>query len=133
MHDSDPPFEDLPDSIVARLERADRAQAIVDPRTDRAIVAGAARYFRAARPQRASNPALRWALPLAAAAAVLVAVLVVQPFGLLHAPFASDDVDGSGRVDILDAFALARSRADQDRIDALAARIVALSAQRSGL
>ena len=130
MHDSDPPFEDLPDSIVARLERADRAQAIVDPRTDRAVVDEARRYFLAVRPRRASKPVLRWAVPLAAAAAVLVAVLVVQPFDSLRAP---DDLDGSGRVDILDAFALARSQADQERIDALAARIVSLGPQRGDL
>lgn len=130
MHDSDPQFEDLPESIVARLERADRVQAIVDPRTDRAIVAEARRYFLATRPRRASKPILRWALPLAAAAAVLVAVLVVQPFGLLRA---ADDIDGSGRVDILDAFALARSQADQERVEALAARIVSLGSQRGDL
>lgn len=131
MHDSDPLFEDLPDSIAAHLERLDRASAIVDPRTDRAVVDEARRYFLAARPRRAARmPAPRWALPLAAAAALLVAVLVVQPFGSLRAP---DDVDGSGRVDILDAFALARAQADQKRIDALAARIVSLGPQRSAL
>src|SRR5690349_9037236 len=116
MHDSDSQFEDLPDSIATRLEPPDRTPAIVDPRTDRAILADARRHFLAARPRRASKPILRWALPLAAA--VLVAVLVLQPFGSFRVP---DDVDGSGRVDILDAFALARAQADQERVDALAA------------
>ena len=127
MHDSEQ-FDELPDSLVARLRRADRAQPIVDPRTDSAILDLARHHFRATRPRRA--PVLRWALPLAAAAAAVIAVLMLQPFGLQRS---ADDVDGSGRVDILDAFALARSQADQDRIDALAARVVSLSPQRSDL
>jgi hypothetical protein len=130
MHDPEPQFEELPDALVARLERADRSQAIVDPRTDRAVIDEARRYFLAARPRRAPRPVIRWALPLAAAAALLIAVLVLRPFGLQRS---ADDVDGSGRVDILDAFALARSHADQESVDALAERIVSLGAQRSDL
>ena len=128
MRDSDEPMDDLPDAIVARLARADRAQSIIDPRTDREIAARASRYF-AGRPQRARR-GLRWAVPLSAAAALLVAFLVVRPFGPELSR--SDDVDGSGRVDILDAFALARLRANggvdvsEERIDALAARVVSL-------
>jgi len=77
----------------------------------------------------------RWAIPAAAAAAaVLIAVLVNRPLDEVgtDARHAADDVDGSGRVDILDAFALARARgADparvtQGEIDTLAARIVSL-------
>jgi hypothetical protein len=130
MHDREPQFEDLPESLVASLKRAERAQAIVDPGRDRAILDAARRYFVSARPGRLRTPALRWALPLAAAAALLVALLFVQPFG---PKTSADDVDGSGHVDILDAFALARSQADRDRVDALAARIVSLSPQRSEL
>jgi hypothetical protein len=130
MHDSEPQFEELPDALVARLQRADRSQPIVDPRTDRAVIDDGRRYF-AARPRRARRPAIRWALPLAAAAAaLLVAVLVLRPFGVQRS---ADDVDGSGRVDILDAFALARSQADRESVDALAERIVSLSAQRKDL
>ncbi len=130
MHDPEMQFEELPDTLVARLERADRSQAIVDPRTDRAVIDDARRYFLTARPRRARQAVMRWALPLAAAAALLVAVLVLRPFGLQRL---ADDVDGSGRVDILDVFALARSQADQASVDALAARIVSLDAQRSDL
>jgi len=131
MHDTEPEFDDLPESLVARLKRTDRALPIVDPRTDRAILDGARRYFVAGRPRRtASMPTLRWALPLAAAAALLVALLFVQPFG---PKTSADDVDGSGHVDILDAFALARAQADRDRVDELAARIVSLSSRRSEL
>ena len=130
MHDSEPEFQKLPDALVARLERADGLQPIVDPRTDRVVIEGARSYFAAARPRRARRPVMRWALPLAAAAALLVAVLVLRPLGLQRS---ADDIDGSGRVDILDAFALARSQADQETVDALAARIVSLGAQRSDL
>jgi|KBSSwiStaDraftv2_1062776.scaffolds.fasta_scaffold28312_6 hypothetical protein len=129
MHEPEPQFEELPDLLVARLQRADRSQGIVDPRTDRVVIDDARRYF-ASRPRRARLAVMRWALPLAAAAALLIAVLVLRPFGLQRA---ADDVDGSGRVDILDAFALARSQADQESVDALAARIVSLGAQRSDL
>jgi len=130
MPESDPQFENLPDALVARLKRADRSQPIVDPRTDHAIIADARRHFLAARRPRPRKPVIRWALPLAAAAALLVAVLVLRPFGLQRS---ADDVDGSGRVDILDAFALARSQADQQKVDALAARIVSLGEHRSDL
>ena len=125
----------MPDAIVARLRRADRSQAIVDPRTDRAVIDEAARYF-AVRPRRTVRRA-RWALPLAAAASVLVAWLVVEPFGVVRGP-SPDDVDGSGRVDVLDVFALARASAGrgdaaatEQRIEELAARIVSLSSTRS--
>jgi hypothetical protein len=49
------------------------------------------------------------------------------------AALAADDVDGSGQVDVLDAFALARRNAEHPdsaariRIEALLARIVSLT------
>jgi hypothetical protein len=58
----------------------------------------------------------------------------VRPFDSVSV---ADDVDGSGRVDILDAFALARLQAagdagiGDDRIEALAARVVSLGPQRA--
>ena len=42
------------------------------------------------------------------------------------AHLAADDVDGSGRVDILDALALARAGAAQSQVDSLAERVVSL-------
>ncbi|HET8696464.1 MAG TPA: hypothetical protein VFO94_03200 [Gammaproteobacteria bacterium] len=134
--DVDPAEDDsadgaLPAAIVARLERADRALSVVAPRTDEAVLAAARAQF-AARPARAAVRRSRWAVPFAAAAAaILAAVLVLRPF---DAPRSADDVDGSGRVDILDAFALARLRVaqgdsavSQERIDRLAERVVALA------
>ena len=126
--------ETLPPAIASRLRRLDRAEAIFDPRTDRAVLEAARSYF-AARPAAPARPS-RWALPLGAAAAVLLAAVLVRPL-VFHTPNA-DDVDGSGRVDVLDVLALARMRAaggdasgiTDTRIDELAYRIVALDSSR---
>jgi len=122
--------ETLPPAIASRLRRLDRAEAIFDPRTDRAVLETANAYF-AARPATARARRPRWAVPLGAAAAVLLAAVLMRP--LVFAPSA-DDVDGSGRVDVLDVLALARMRAaggdatgiTEARIEELAYRIVAL-------
>src|SRR5262245_22647135 len=90
--------ETLPPAIAGRLRRLDRAEPIFDPRTDRAVLDAARSYF-AARPATARVRRSRWALPLGAAAAVLLAAVLMRP--LVFAPSA-DDVDGSGRVDVLD-------------------------------
>jgi len=127
--------EILPPAIASRLRRLDRAEAILDPRTDRAVLDAARSYF-AARPAAAPARRSRWALPLGAAAAVLLAAVLVRPL-VFHTPNA-DDVDGSGRVDVLDVLALARMRAaggdasgiTDTRIDELAYRIVALDSSR---
>jgi len=137
---------DLPRRIVERLAARERAVAVVTPRVDAAIARSAAAHF-AARPDTAHGVGapghglravgLGWA---AVAAALLVALLVVRPIGDVgrDAALVADDIDGSGRVDILDAFALARMRAtraqiSQAEIDALAARIVSLQGARRTL
>ena len=127
--------ETLPPAIASRLRRLDRAEAILDPRTDGAVLEAARSYF-AARPAAARARRPRWAVPLGAAAAVLLAAVLVRPI-VFHTPSA-DDVDGSGRVDVLDVLALARMRAaggdasgiTDARIEELAYRIVALDSQR---
>jgi hypothetical protein len=131
---------DLPRRIAERLAAREGTVAVVTPHVDAAIARSAAEHFAgrpgrgrfAAPPRRLRHLPRRWAVT-AAAAAVLVALLVVRPVGELgRAPLVADDFDGSGRVDILDAFALARSRAadpariSQADIDALATRIVSL-------
>lgn len=78
----------------------------------------------------------RWAAGVAAAAVVVAALVVVRPFDGLR-PYDPDDVDRSGRVDILDAFVLARRRAEgapiaDAQIDAIATRAVALESGRTG-
>jgi hypothetical protein len=133
MNEPNRQFDELPDEIVIGLRRIDRSQPIVDPRTDRAVLAQAQEYF-AARPERRSIAGRgRWAVALSAAAMIVVAFLVVRPIDQLGIVSGRDDVDGSGRVDILDAFALARLRdanagsVSAARIDALAERVVSLS------
>ena len=125
----------LPPAIASRLRALDRAQPIVDPRTDRAVLEAASKYF-AARPATARARPLRWTLPLGAAAAVLLAAVLMRPL-VFDAPSA-DDVDGSGSVDVLDVLALARMRAargdasgiTEARVEELAYRIVALDSRR---
>jgi hypothetical protein len=134
---------DLPRRIADRLAARENAVAVVTPHVDAAIKRSAAEHFAgrsgparvAAGPRRIRRAVpRRWAVG-AAAAAVLVTLLVIRPAGELgRAPVLVDDFDGSGRVDILDAFAMARTRAadpaeiDQADIDSLAARIVSLQA-----
>ena len=128
--------ETLPPAIASRLRRLDRAEAILDTRTDGAVLEAARSYF-AARPAAARARRSRWAVPLGAAAAVLLAAVLVRPL-VFHTPSA-DDVDGSGRVDVLDVLALARMRAaggdasgiTDARIEELAYRIVALDSRRA--
>ena len=128
--------ESLPPAIASRLRALDRAQPIVDPRTDRAVLEAARAHF-AGRPAAARSRRPRWAVRLSAAAAVLLAAVLMRP--LLFAPSAADDVDRSGRVDVLDVLALARMRAaggdasgiTEARIEELAYRIVALDSSRS--
>ena len=130
---------DLPDELVANLVRSDKAVAVLSPEADRRI-ADAARTHFAQRPRRARTAGRRWAMAGSLAASLLVGVLFwrtytpVDPPELMVATVARNpnDIDGSGAVDILDAFALARmananpTGTAQARVDALAARIVAL-------
>ena len=158
------PYDELPDEVVERLHRAEASpSAAADDTIDRAVLAQARVHF-AARPavagrgahgrRRGAGPYLsagaparrasgraggqprrrRLAAGLAAAAVVLAALLIVRPVDLL-APADPDDVDRSGRVDILDAFALARMRAagrsiTETEIEALAERVVSLEPRR---
>jgi hypothetical protein len=137
-HETDP-FDELPEAIIERLRSRDRGVSMLTPRVDQTVVERARTQFAA----RRSRPAARrWytARVAAAAAAVgLVALFIARPFDQSRqdAQRVADDVDGSGQVDILDAFALARARqadpgtVSQELIDALAERIVSLGPQES--
>src|SRR5690606_14013150 len=125
----------LPAAVRARLEAAERPDVRPDPDVDAAVLAAARAYFAGGstrsriRRELRYRPA-RWAAYAAAAAFVLAALLVVRPVDFFTT-YDPDDIDRSGRVDILDAFALARMRAagapiTETRIDEVAARIVAL-------
>ena len=157
----------LPDDLVQGLKRLDTAVAVISPDADRRVAEAAAAHF-GERPRRARGTGRRWAMAGSVAASFLVGVVFwrmqtpvkearlapTAPAGgvAVMAPVA-DDIDGSGGVDILDAFALARmarragtqpaadtpgdvrarvARTDrtpaaQARIDALAMRVVALN------
>jgi hypothetical protein len=132
MQPSNDEPDHLPDAIVAHLKRREGAVPTVAPAVDRAVLDAARRQF-ASRPHPSAASVRRFAVPLAAAATILLAVLLVRPFDGFRGG-APDDVDGSGSVNILDAFALARLRAargdasgvTEERIDMLVERVVAL-------
>lgn len=138
----------LPRAIAERLAQ-EGSIAMLTPGVDAAVLAAARAQFGRRRRR------LAWAMPAAIAATVIVAVTAAvllsqrpaavtdgSPSGgasASRAPAAAapatalpDDVDGSGRVDILDAFALARADDDtpegRARVAALAARVVSLGA-----
>jgi RNA polymerase sigma-70 factor (ECF subfamily) len=124
---------ELSDALIDALRRREAAPIRVPRVVDAAILRQARSHF--ARRERAYLPPLRyyWA-SAAAAAAIVIAVFALATFRHDTPPAAriTDDVDGSGQVDVLDAFALARrdaphpDSATQTRIEALLARIVAL-------
>jgi len=133
--DSNDAPDRLPAAVLARLEAAERPAVCPDPEVDAAVLAEARAYFArragATRVRREfRGKPVRWAAYAAAATVVLAALLVVRPVDFFTT-YDPDDVDRSGRVDILDAFALARMRAAgepiaETRIDEVATRVVAL-------
>ena len=130
---------DLPDELIRGLAGLDKAVAVLSPETDRRI-SEAARIQFGQRPRRARTAQRRWVMAGSLAASLLVGVLFwrtyipVKPPEIMVATVARipNDIDGSGAVDILDAFALARmergarNAVAQAKIDALAAGVVAL-------
>jgi hypothetical protein len=128
-------YEQLPEALIQRLREHERTVSLLTPRTDRAVLEAAREQFGVRRAR--AVPQRRWWYPAAVAAAVaLVALLIARPFDQagVEALRMAEDVDGSGQVDVLDVFALARARAgdpdtvSQGRIDALTDRIVSLGA-----
>jgi hypothetical protein len=103
----------LPDALqqaFARL-REERVPAEID----RAVLGRAADHF-ARRRRRRFTTVL--GSSLAAAGVLAVAFLSFQRMDSVETQTArAEDVDGSGRVDILDAFALARRLSREDRPD----------------
>jgi len=126
-------FDQLPPALIEHLRRREHAVSVMTPAVDRAVLAAAREQFSTGSVQPPVRR--RWVYPAAAAAAAaIVALFVAQPFehGNVDAVRLADDVDGSGRVDVLDVFALARARAGdpaavrQNCIDEVDDRIVAL-------
>ncbi len=120
-----------PPAFACDLKALYAPPSAIPPTTDQAILAGIRRQSVGRRRKRLL---VRWAVPPAAAAAVLMWVLF-DPFGTRDlddsphfesaGPLATRqhadhrDIDGNGRVDILDALALARSIKDNRVADQL--------------
>lgn len=112
-------FDNEPDLRISERFSEDLSRLFAPDRPipsaiDRAVAEAARRHL--ARPQRRLWW-LRWAVPATAAAAIAIACLwwtqpgatpSVAPSPRLSQATAETDIDGNGRVDILDAFTLAR-------------------------
>lgn len=119
--------EHLPERLAEALKAADRAPLLVTARVDRAVAESAQAHFRHRRPSWRRRGG--WAA--LAASVALLAVLATEVGGPSFPGGAGShgDVDGSGRVDIADVFALARSEqpgVGQADLDAFAMRVVSL-------
>ena len=122
---------ELPGGLIQEMERLDKSMAVLTPAVDRRIGAAAATHFRQ-QPERARPAARRWAMAGGLAASLVIGVSVVRMQTTMEPEPLANDIDGSGVVDILDAFALARinpgrAAAAQAEIDALIMNIVALN------
>jgi hypothetical protein len=104
----------LPPLLRDRLNALHPAGPVVPPAVDATILAAARRGFWR---RRRFGLAVRWVGATAAAAAAVVVVAVTLHRGgagdatrvaVSQAPAIAGDVDGNGRVDMLDAFVLAR-------------------------
>ncbi len=142
-HDTDegPP---VPARLAGALAKLPQRRIAVPPRVDEAVLAEARRHLRhlgePRQPKTAESfwpgvvrpvgewldrnlPRWRPAAPWAALAAVLVAAalvahIILQPGSPGLGQIAQEDLNGDGRVDVLDAFALARQvnqGADRDQ------------------
>jgi hypothetical protein len=125
---------ELPQALIDRLTEQDSAVAMLTPDIDRAIVAAAQAQFAARTdvpaPQRAAEWVPAWSLAAAAAAAFVFVVVAVRD------PSLPGDYDGSGNVNVLDAFTLSRELSENpqfaanDTVATLMQRIVALDGAR---
>lgn len=123
MPDRDEALTDLPVDWIDTLNRVDRAPAVVTRSVDRALSAAAEAQFAARRGRPAWRHPGGWAA--LAASLALVTVVAVRWDGGDELVYA--DVDASGRIDIADVFALARTGTASPReLEAFAQRVVAL-------
>ena len=152
-HEADP---QIPDSLRHDLAELYQPKAYVPTEIDDQVLSRARRDLARHRPHRR---AWRWAFPGAGAAAAAAVVAMViwlgqQPshraeLSLAQTAVMREDIDRDGRVDILDAFALARriqagqvlqpqwdlnrdGKINSADVDAIAAKAVALNGSASG-
>ena len=125
----EPETIELPGDIVERLERLDKSVSVLTPAVDRRVREAAAAHF-VQRPDRVRPTSRRWAVVGTLAASLVAGVFLVRMQTGMEATMLANDIDGSGVVDILDAFALARTdgaAGSQAEVDALIREIVALN------
>ena len=129
MEQENEQIDGLPQALVDELKAADRPVTMITARVDREILQMASAQFRQRRPAIwKSRPA--WT---AIAATVLLALFIVDfRSPVVETPQAIyADTDQSGRIDIADVLAVARSgQSDglsQAEIDAFAMQIVSLN------
>ena len=120
------PDDHLPQPLLDELKRLDRAPEVITARVDRAVAAATRAHFS---PRGIPRWRRHGAWGAVAACAVLAVALTVGREALDRDPALYSDVDGSGRIDIADVLALARSGSDVDQaeLDAFAWRVVALN------
>lgn len=145
----DPEEEDLqaPEKLIDALNLLQKEQIFVPPTVDKAVLQGAREHLRRIeRPQSRWKPWLSWA---ALAACLALVIWLGERFSnpTRIRPFVREDINRDGRVDVLDAFALARhietggtldpswdlngdGRVDRADVNALAARAVNLAEAR---
>lgn len=121
-------YDGLPRPLVEGLKAVDRPVPMITAAVDRRVSAMAKAHF-SARRQRIRVPRLAWP----AIAATFLVAAIVGYWRLNPLPEQSDiyaDVDRSGRIDIADVLALARSQEPGERsreqLDRFAAKIVSL-------
>jgi len=102
---------EAPARLLAALKRLPQEPVFIPPTLDEAVLRAARRHLEKPRPERVVW--LRWMPWVAAAAIVLLAALPqlinrhrARPAG--YSALAGGDLNHDGRMDILDAFALAR-------------------------
>lgn len=120
---------ELPNDVVEGLRRLDTSVSVLTPAVDRRVAEAAAGHF-ADRPARAYPTRRRWALAGTLAASLAVGVFLVRSQTDMESALLANDIDGSGVVDILDAFALARmndAAGSQAQIDVLIRDIVSVN------
>jgi len=135
---------EAPEKLVDALNLSRKERIFVPPTVDLAVLQRAREHLRRLeRPQSRRKPSLAWA---AMAACLALAIWVGERFSnpTRPRPFAREDINRDGRVDILDAFALARQietggtlnprwdingdgRVDRSDVNAIAARAVDLA------
>jgi hypothetical protein len=103
---------EAPPRLVAALKRLPQEPIFIPPTADEAVLRAARRHLN---PPQQPRPGWFRFLPWVAAAAAILLLVALPQFSKQPAPgpardskFAQGDLNHDGRVDILDAFALAR-------------------------